>query len=102
MLKFRYGVIHNLQDATTLEVNRLQRSSESRSEFEINLLNNAVLDIQGQIINRHVAHQQYYHHLVHKYENISFKQKYLTPRSYSGKNLNIFEYLKEIVQERDC
>ena len=38
----------------------------------------------------------------HKYENISFTQKYLTPRSYSGKNLNIFEYLKEIVQERDC
>ena len=82
-------------------MNRLQRSSESRSEFEINLLNNAVSDIQGQIINRHVAHQQYYHHLEHKYENISFTQKYLTPRSYSGKNLNIFEYLKEIVQERD-
>ena len=68
----------------------------------MNLLQNAVLDIQGQIINRHVAHQQYYHHLAHKYENISFTQKYLTPRSYSGKNLNIFEYLKEIVQERDC
>ena len=99
---FRYGVIHNLQDATTIEVSRLQRSSESRTEFEINLLNNAVADIQGEILDRHVAHQQYYHHLEHKYQNISFAQKYLTPRSYSGiLFLNIFDYLKEIVQERD-
>ena len=99
---FRYGVIHNLQDATTVEVSRLQRSSESRTEFETNLLNNAVTDIQGEILDRHVAHQQYYHHLEHKYQNISFAQKYLTPRSYSGNlYLNIFDYLKEIVQERD-
>ena len=99
---FRYGVIHNLQDATTVEVSRLQRSSETRTEFEINLLNNAVADIQGEILDRHVAHQQYYHHLENKYQNISFAQKYLTPRSYSGiLFLNIFDYLKEIVQERD-
>ena len=78
-------------------------ASESRTEFEINLLNNAVADIQGEILDRHVAHQQYYHHLEHKYQNISFAQKYLTPRSYSGiLFLNIFDYLKEIVQERDC
>ena len=83
-------------------MNRLQRSSESRTEFEINLLQNAVTDIQGEILNRHVAHQQYYHHLAHKYPNISFAEKYLTPRAYSGKLfLNIFEYFKEIVQERD-
>ena len=84
-------------------MSRLQRSSESRTEFEINLLNNAVTDIQGEILDRHVAHQQYYHHLKHKYQNISFAQKYLTPRSYSGNlYLNIFDDLKEIVQERDC
>ena len=84
-------------------MNRLQRSTESRTEFEINLLQNAVTDIHDKILDRHVAHQQYYHHIEHQYPNISFEQKYLVPRLYSGNVvLNIFDYLKEIVQERDC
>ena len=97
---FRYGVIHNLQDAITIEVNRLQRSSEPRTEFELNLLQNAVTDIHDKILNRHVAHQQYYHHIEHKYPNVSFEQKYLVPTLYNGQRLNIFDYFKEIVQER--